>query len=955
MPARAQPSLPPAASRPAPVAMQVTVTPAISPDAARLNARMDGLTTAGRALHEPRILAFTLDRQRVRTQADLNAIAPRIERLVTQAWQGDVAAPVTPSAPRQEGLESAQPALPDAPVTILRRGWVRGAPVVVVALWPAFTHNGRPALLAELEAAIPYASPLAPDTADATRALRDAASFTPQATVVSVNPAASAPAIRIAVSQPGIQRVTGSALAAAGLNLTATPPALLHLRVNGQPVALETRGADDGRLDADDEIRFYAPAAGDRWNATTLYWLTVEDTPGLRMPTRDATAGAGPAHTIATEKRVWRDTTLYDSLTPGPNGDHWFARRLLTGPGLPSATMSVPITTWLPKWSLRAFLPVAQSGSAGASFTASASAFDDITAGSIRLTVAGSAQTSGQHHLMAQIGGATASARWSGPGDWTHTFTFTGAIGSDRLLLTLVSGAAPDSLSIARVDYEASVMLSFGGKGGAFSGSAGAARYRLQGAPAERTLYDVTAPQTPTIVLIPAGADTQFEHGAAARDYVLAGPGALAAPQVMAHTPVDLVLPRDADLIYIAPAMFHAGLAPLVALRQAQGFAVFVADTQAIYDTWSYGQVSPAAIRHFLQHAAGAWPRAPRFVTLVGDGSADPHDYTARGALNVNLLPPYLAPVDPWIGETACETCYGQLDGDDPLSDPFPDVAIGRLPVKNAAELAGVVNKIVNYESAPVGSAFDSWRSRIGFLADNYREADGTADAAGDFAAMADVAVGLQPATASARRVYYDPYPPTQAMAEWRVSSALAAYTRTIEMFNAGAGIINFYGHAHQFQIASTASFINPNNAQPASYLLYLYDADHLTNADRLPIMIQMTCYTGAFQTPLAGGATLDERLVLASGGAIAVWGNTGKGVAYGNTHLQRGFYAALWGAPAMTARVGDLALAGYLALLTQSACCHASVNTYAVLGDAATRARVFAPKQQFLPLVSKP
>jgi hypothetical protein len=266
-----------------------------------------------------------------------------------------------------------------------------------------------------------------------------------------------------------------------------------------------------------------------------------------------------------------------------------------------------------------------------------------------------------------------------------------------------------------------------------------------------------------------------------------------------------------------------------------------------------------------------------------------------------------------------------------------------------------VVSKIVNYETAAVGPLLNSWRSRIGFLADNYREADGTADAGGDFAGMADSAIALQPALIAPQRVYYDPYPPTQVTAPWRVGSALSAYTRTIEMFNAGAGVVNFYGHAHQFQIASTANFTNPNNSQPASYLLYMYDADQLNNAGRLPIMIEMTCYTGAFQTPLASGTTLDERLVLAPGGAIAVWGNTGKGVAYGNTHLQRGFYSALWNAPAMTARIGDLVFAGYLELLTQSPCCQESVNTYLVLGDAATRARVFAPKQQHLPLVSKP
>ncbi len=975
-PAQAQAPIPSDSARPDTLSLHVQVMPAIpsgkGDEDARIIARADnaGIANSARALPNPRVLAFEMRRQRIKTQTDLDAVTARIDHLVTQPWQGPISPQSTPAPQTGEGNEypdlagvaraNLPPAIPSAPVTVLRRGWLRGAPILVVAVWPVFDHNGQAVLVNQLAATIPDATPLTSDAAGVAASLLGAESFTPQAVAAQINPAANAPAIKLAVSQPGIQRVTGAALAAAGLNITTTNPALIHLRLNGQPIAIETRGTGDGRLDPGDEIRFYAPVAGDRWNTTTLYWLTVEATAGARMPARDATGGAGLAHAIATEKRVWRNNKLYDSLAPGPNGDHWFAYRLLTGPGSPSAVVTVPVTTSLPKWSVRGFLPFAQGNAAGSvsiapAVTEGATSAGDAATPYTSLTVAGSAQTGGQHHLSLRLGGSAIAARWSGPGDWQHTFTFTGAIGSDWASLTLVSGATPDSVSIASIQYEASVMLSFAGRGGAFSGSAGVAHYQLRGTLAGRALYDVTLSQTPTIVHIPAGTDTQFDHGSVARDYVLAGPGTLVVPQVAAHTPVDLVSPRNAGLIYIGPASLHATLAPLIALRQAQGFTTFVADTQAIYDTWSYGQVSPAAIRNFLQHAASTWPVAPRYVTLIGDGTADPHDYTARGALNVNLVPPWLAPVDPWIRETACDTCYGQLDGEDALSDPFPDVPVGRLPVKSAAELAGVVSKIVNYETAPVGPVLDSWRSRIGFLADNYREPDGAADAAGDFAAMADWAIALQPATLSPRRVYYDPYLPTQATAPWRVGSALSAYTRTIEMFNAGVGIINFYGHAHQFQIASTASFTNPNNLQPASYLLYMYDADQLNNANRLPIMIQMTCYTGAFQTPLASGATLDERLVLAPGGAIAVWGNTGKGVAYGNTYLQRGFYTALWNAPAMTARVGDLVVAGYLDLLTQSPCCQESVNTYVLLGDAVTRARVLAPKQQYIPSVSRP
>ena len=63
---------------------------------------------------------------------------------------------------------------------------------------------------------------------------------------------------------------------------------------------------------------------------------------------------------------------------------------------------------------------------------------------------------------------------------------------------------------------------------------------------------------------------------------------------------------------------------------------------------------SMQAIRDFVAHA---WRHregpAPRFVLLVGDGHYDPKDNLARG--ETVWLPPYLANVDPWMGETAAD------------------------------------------------------------------------------------------------------------------------------------------------------------------------------------------------------------------------------------------------------------------------------------------------------------
>ncbi|KPV50778.1 hypothetical protein SE17_24975, partial [Kouleothrix aurantiaca] len=382
--------------------------------------------------------------------------------------------------------------------------------------------------------------------------------------------------------------------------------------------------------------------------------------------------------------------------------------------------------------------------------------------------------------------------------------------------------------------------------------------------------------------------------------------------------------------------------APLVAQRRAQGLSVRVIDTQVLYDRWSYGQVSPVAIRNFLRYAAATWATPPAAVTLVGDGTIDPLNYTGR--TNRNDVPPFAANVDPWIGETACEQCFARLDGDDPTLDELPDLALGRLPARSADALAALVNKLVAYETSPLNLF---WRSRNVYVADNFRDAQNNADSAGDFAAFADASAALQPAGIRVERVYYDPSPSAPAQ-PWREPSAEIAYARTRALLGAGAGLVNYVGHGSQFQWAVTDF-----NAAPP-YLLGQYDPDDLGNGARQPIVLEMTCLTGAFQTPSYGG-TIDERLLLnPSGGAIAVWSPTGQAVAHGHDMLQRGFYQKLWAAPPLSARVGNLALAGYTELFTNGTCCQDTIATYALLGDAMQLARVMPGKILYAPVAQK-
>ena len=339
--------------------------------------------------------------------------------------------------------------------------------------------------------------------------------------------------------------------------------------------------------------------------------------------------------------------------------------------------------------------------------------------------------------LILSSGAISTTRSWKGSGDWSHTVVFPTAV--DDLHLMLLPGVMPDGILLDSLRWQAPVVLATGGAGAFFSMPVGAWRTVISGGQPTQTLYDISTPGAPIRVEFAAEAPGILESGPTAARYVLAGPGTLYAPMLSVHAPVKLAAPLDADVVYLAPSAFLDGLAPLVARRRAQGYVATVVDVQTIYDAWSAGQVAPDAIRDFLRYAAASWSRPPMAAVLVGDGTSDPLNFTGRN--NTNFVPPYLAMVDPWLGETACDTCYGQLDGVSPLDDPLPDVWIGRLPVKNVSELAALVDKLIGYETAPP-DAGPAWRSRNVYIADNYRNSDGSTDPAGDFAAFADQSAG---------------------------------------------------------------------------------------------------------------------------------------------------------------------------------------------------------------------
>ncbi len=246
---------------------------------------------------------------------------------------------------------------------------------------------------------------------------------------------------------------------------------------------------------------------------------------------------------------------------------------------------------------------------------------------------------------------------------------------------------------------------------------------------------------------------------------------------------------------------------------------------EAVVDQFGYGYPEPAAIQALMAYAAEAWDPAPRYLLLVGDASYDPRGYLTPP--EANRLPTFLVQTVHG-GETASDLPFGELD-----DDPWPEIAVGRLPARTADQVAVIVEKILAYE-AQRGSGAD-WQKRVLAVADGqsaqFRQ---------------DAQTFLDQFSGSYETELFAP--------EAGVEGAGAQVRAQIE---AGAALVAYFGHGSVTQWGKDDLFT-------------VEDIAGLGNGDRLPVVVNMTCLTGLFTHPEVN--SLAETLLWEpGGGAVAV------------------------------------------------------------------------------------
>lgn len=170
--------------------------------------------------------------------------------------------------------------------------------------------------------------------------------------------------------------------------------------------------------------------------------------------------------------------------------------------------------------------------------------------------------------------------------------------------------------------------------------------------------------------------------------YYVSTVDALLKPEIRIANPNNDITSGSADLLIIAHPNFLEGFGPLVAAREAQGYAVKLVNVEDVYAQFSGGVFDAQAIHDYIKHAINNM--GVEYIILGGGDTYDYHNYLKKGSVSFipsfyaeTIKPIMMAPVDP---------LYTDVNG-----DKVPDAAIGRFPVRTEAELMMMVDKTLAY------------------------------------------------------------------------------------------------------------------------------------------------------------------------------------------------------------------------------------------------------------------
>jgi len=606
---------------------------------------------------------------------------------------------------------------------------------------------------------------------------------------------AGKPAVKISIKQEGWYRISQAQLVAAGIS-TSTDVKKLQLFVDSQEIPIIVGGGNSRGFDPSGYVEFYGQGLDTPSTDTRVYWLIVGQ-PGLRIKSFTG-LGAGSAGDSFPYTVQRKDRLFYRSEIQNGDAENFFGAFIFSQ----ATDQAMTVTRIAPS--------------------------DNTT-----LEIALQGFNAGPHQVQVSLNEAiVGTLNFNDRTRQVFTLTAPQALlteGANKVTLQALAGSSDFSF----VDY---IKLTYAHKWEAENNALkftapGSSVVTLNGFTGGNIrVVDVTDPKAVQELLAKPSQDntpptsiTVVTPGGGTRT-LLAFVDSKQAAKVAANKPSSLRLPSNqADLVIIGAGDFSSSLQSLQALRQGQGIQTMLVDVEDVYDEFSFGQKSPNALKDFLSYARTNWKKAPKYVLLGGMASFDPRNYMGLG--NTDFVPTKIVMTEHL--ETASDDWFVDFN-----NDGMPELALGRLPARNADEAARMVQKILNYDQAASGAG-------VLLVAD--------VNKGFDFEHNNDLLKSI--------------VPDTTAVQDIRRASDPQAHQNLMIALNQGKKLVNYTGHG-SIDIWEAS-------------LLTSTDAAGLANAQKLSLVVAMTCLNGYFFDERF--ESLAHALVNAqNGGAVAVWSSTG-------------------------------------------------------------------------------
>ncbi len=300
-------------------------------------------------------------------------------------------------------------------------------------------------------------------------------------------------------------------------------------------------------------------------------------------------------------------------------------------------------------------------------------------------------------------------------------------------------------------------------------------------------------------------------------------------------------------------------------------YRVKVVTTEAIYNEFSSGKKDPVALRNFVKmyydRGKQQISNQPSYLLLMGGAS---FDYKNRISNNTNFVPCYESnesfhPLNTYTSDDF----FALLDDNDDVNDVqntnLLDIAVGRIPCNTIDEANNIVEKIIQYHSE---NAFGDWRNKILLIAD-----DGDRNLH-----LNDAEKMVQTASAANKnfdynKIYLDAFPLERTNSGNRYP---VVNSNIINQLSSGVLLINYSGHGGYNRLAEEAIFTQN-------------EIESIQNSFKLPLFITATCDFAPYDDPTKkslGASLLNTK----NKGAIALMTTTRLVFAFSNSIINSNY-----------------------------------------------------------------